>query len=224
VNKLITSALLLLSFLGGSLSLQAADFDWQLKRDRDGIKVFTRKVDGSRFKAVRAEVVIAASLSSVVGLIRDAKACPKWADRCGQSYVHEQVGPMEEYIYTLNSMPWPVSDRDVLAHVSWSQSEQDLSVTMRSRATVGKLPKSKGVVRLEEAQASWFLTPLSATQVKVVTEAHINPGGPLPAWVTNMLLVDSPYTTLKNLRKVAVTEPYKSLQLSYLRLPEQDAP
>ena len=206
--------------LAFALSAQAETYDWQLKRDRDGIQVYTCKVAGSSFKAVKAVTEIDVSLSSVVALLRDAQACPKWADRCGQSYVYEQVDTMEEYIYTRNAMPWPISDRDVLAHVVWRQNPTDLSVIMISRATADKMPKTKGVVRLVEARVEWQIKPLAQARVQLTTLAHINPGGPLPAWVTNMLLVDSPHKTFKNLKKTVVTEPYKSARLGYLQEPE----
>lgn len=213
-------ALLLACALQFSAFTLFASENWDLKKDRDGIQIYTRKVEGSPFKQVRGVMRINARLSSLVALIRDAKACPDWADRCGESWVHEKISDTEEYVYTLNNLPWPVSDRDVLAHVRWSQSPDNLAVTMLSSATEGLLEKNKGIVRLTEANAQWIFTPLPSGEVEVVTLAHINPAGPLPAWVTNLLLVDAPFNTLTKLRETVKDEKYLNAGFGFISEPE----
>ena len=66
------------------------DESWTLKRDRDGVQVYTRKVEGSPYDAVRATTVMEnIRLSSLAALIMDVEACPKWADRCAASSIHQ---------------------------------------------------------------------------------------------------------------------------------------
>ena len=217
---MVNRCLLLVLGVMVTSSLLADDFEWQLKRDRDGIQVYTRKVEGSAFRAVRGVTVLEDTrLSSLVALVRDAEACPRWGDRCARSAIHEQQSDTVAQVYTLNDMPWPVADRDVLAQVNWSQDPKTLAVQMKSSATVGILEANKGVVRLTEALASWFFTPVGHGNVEVVTEAHLNPGGPLPGWVTNMLLVDAPFKTLVNMRAVVTDEKYKVAEVGFVREP-----
>jgi len=166
---------------------------WALQRDRDGIQVFTRSVPGSPYDAVRAVTVVeAVRLASLVALIQDAPACEDWADRCAESYVYEEISELESLVYTHNDMPFPVSDRDVLAHVVWEQDPQTLIVEMNSEATIGRMDEVRGRLRLTEAKANWTFRPLGGGRVEISNEAHINPGSALPGWVTNMLLVDTP--------------------------------
>ncbi|PDH39191.1 MAG: hypothetical protein CNE99_06055 [OM182 bacterium MED-G24] len=93
--------------------------DWSLKRDRDGIQVFTRSVEGSRHKVVKAMMTIQASPHAAVALAHDTDACQEWAALCKGSYEAEVVSDTELYVYTYNDIPWPVSHRDALAHVVW---------------------------------------------------------------------------------------------------------
>ncbi|MCG8432457.1 MAG: START domain-containing protein, partial [Gammaproteobacteria bacterium] len=112
------------------LTNAAAEEDgWELKRDREGIQVYTRDVEGSPYDEVRT-VTIAddVRLTSFVALIADAEACPDWADRCAESYVVDQVSDTEVYVYTHNDMPFPVRDRDVVSHVIWTQDAETLIV------------------------------------------------------------------------------------------------
>ena len=82
-----------------------AEADWRLERENDGISVWTRAVEGSNHRAVRARMVVDTPIMELVALIRDTQACPEWAEFCAASHVHESVSEAEAYIYTLNDMP-----------------------------------------------------------------------------------------------------------------------
>ena len=141
--------------------LSAEDEAWKLRRDREGIQVYTRSVAGSPFDAVRATAVVeTVRLTSLVALIQDAEACPEWADRCAESYLIEQLSENESLIYTHSDMPFPVKDRDVVVHVSWSQDPVTLEVMMNSVAITGRIDEVRGRLRLTDARAIWRFTPL----------------------------------------------------------------
>lgn len=196
------------------------DDSWQLKRDKQQVKIYTRSVKGSAYKEVMGVTLINTRLSSLVALIRDTKACPEWADLCKESKLHESISATEHYVYTLNDLPWPVANRDVLSHVIWQQNPENLQVIMHSQATKGLLEKNKGIVRLTQAKASWVFKPLADGQIEVTTMAHVNPGGPLPGWLTNLFLIDSPFNTLVNLKQAVNQPKYEQASVSFVREPE----
>lgn len=200
----------------GSIA-NAADFAWELKKDSEGIQVYTSKVEGSRYDAVRSVAMIeGVSLSSLVALIDDAPACADWADRCAEAYVHQRISETEAYIYTHNDMPFPVKDRDVVAHINWSQDPDSGVVTMASRAVTGVKPPERGRLRLTEAVAHWRFKPLGNGRVEVSNDAHINPGSSLPGWVTNMLLVDTPFETMKAFLSEVKKPKYANASYSFI--------
>ncbi len=214
-------ALATLTLAVGSPSLWAADNQaaWDLKRNKQGIQVYTRSVEGSKFKAVQAKMEIEATLTELTALILDTEACSDWADLCKEARVHEQLSPTEFYVYTYNNVPWPVSDRDALAHVKWSQDPESYAVSMQAKATDGILEKRKGAVRLTEANTGWTFTPVADGKVEVVMSAHVDPAGPTPAWLTNMLLVDSPFKTMKQMRKVIAGGGYRDAKVAFVEEP-----
>lgn len=213
----------LLSFLfltTTAIAQQDPESTWDLKRDRDGIQVFTRKVDGSPYDAVRAEMLVEeVRLSSMVALILDAEACPQWADRCSESYVHEHISDTEQLIYTLNDLPFPVKDRDVMSRVTWSQDPQTGAVSMHSQPAAGVIEERKGALRLENANVSWHFQPEGEGVVRVINEAHIDPGSALPGWVTNMLLVDTPFITMQSFRDEIKNPKYAESTISFVTEP-----
>ena len=188
-----------------------------MKKDENGIQVYTRSVDGYSYKAIRSVVHLEETrLSSVVSLIRNSKDCPGWSDSCVSATIIEWVSELENYVHTITDLPWPVQDRDLVSHVIWQQDPETLVVTMQGNATRGKLEENEGVVRLTEAQINWELTALENRVVKVVLEAHINPASLLPSWITNMLLVDSPYSSMEGLRERVKLKSYQEVELAYI--------
>lgn len=194
-----------------------AEPEWELKKDDAGIQVLTRAVDGSKFKAVRATMTVTAQIPALVALVRDTEACPEWAHLCKSAAEHEVISETELYVYTHNDLPWPVSDRDALAHVTWAVDAATGTVTMTARA-VGEsdLKEKRGVVRLSNALTSWTFRPVGDGRVDVISDAHVDPGGPLPAWITNMLLIDAPFQTLTRMRALADTGRYDDASFAFL--------
>ncbi len=87
VNKLITKLLEGVMnwkrlFLIGCAFLMAdianAQKDWDLRLDKEGIKVYTKKLDSSPFKAVKTVCTINTSLSVLTAVLLDIKSTPDW--------------------------------------------------------------------------------------------------------------------------------------------------
>ena len=209
--------------LGASCSLYAADEQgWKLQRDKDGIRVHTRLVEGSPYDEVRTTTSMGdVRLSSLVALIEDAPACTDWADSCAESYLVERLSDSESLVYTHNDMPFPVKDRDVLAQVKWTQNLMSSAVEMNSVATVGKMDEVRGRLRLTKAVASWNFAPQADGSVLISNQAHIDPGSALPGWVTNMLLIDAPFETMKSFVNEVRNPKYVDAQLSFIQEPVQ---
>lgn len=211
--------LLACAFISTASAQEAGvDYQWELKRDKKGIKVFTSPVKGSPYRAVKAEMTIKGKSSSLVALIQDVDNCPAWADLCKKSNMFKHISPQEQYIYTYNDIPFPIKDRDVLAQVQWQQNPASYKVSMTSKATTGLMEKTKAV-RIENAISQWHFTPQKNGLVLVENFAHIDPNGPTPASITNLLLIDSPYKTMIKMRKIIESGQYKNAQFDFVKEP-----
>ena len=211
---------IMLAMCAFSYSLAADDQGWELQRDKDGIQVHTRPVEGSPFDVVRTTTRMSdVRLSTLVALIEDAPACTDWADSCSESYLVERISESESLVYTHNDMPFPVQDRDVLAQVEWTQNPLSLEVQMNSVATVGKMEEVRGRLRLTKAEASWTFAPQMDGSVLISNEAHIDPGSALPGWLTNLLLIDAPFETMASFVDEVRTPKYVDAALSFIQEP-----
>ena len=112
--KLLT--ILTLACVGFGLSAQEAgpkaaaqtEHKWVLAKNKKGVKVYTRKVDGVSFKEFKAITAIKTSLTSLVALVGDIEAGPKWIDTCTKGKLLKRESPSKTYTYSYNSAPWPV--------------------------------------------------------------------------------------------------------------------
>lgn len=198
-----------------------AEENWELVRDRDGIQVYSQPVEGSDFNAVRGVTRISSSLSRLVTLVRDPELRPLWDEYCGESYIYKQLNSREELVYLHSELPWPVSDRDMLNRVTWSQDAGTLEVTMRSVATRDILQEKEGRVRVAVATNDWQLRPKEAGWIELTTTVHLDPAGPLPAWLLNKLSVEAPYRSLLNLRELAASDKIPLQQHEFLLEPNE---
>lgn len=204
------------------------DNQWRPAKQKNGITSYTRNVALSKYKAVKGETTLPVSTARLFAAINDASACPEWADTCKESYIQQEISAHEFFIYTLNDLPWPVMDRDVVAHVSWSL-EEDGTVMMRSKAVnnvatneialnesvKNNVPLNKGVVRIEMATAQWRFKPLTNNSTAASFEIHMDPNGSIPGWLLNRLILNSPFSTFDNLAKQAAKDKYADAVLPF---------
>jgi hypothetical protein len=52
--------------------------------------------------------------------------------------------------------------------------------------------------------------------VEVVYQVHANPGGSLPNWMVNAIVVETPLETLLNLRDVVTNEKYQNRSFAFI--------
>jgi hypothetical protein len=229
MKPLFFAGLILTFLLGPGTHLSAAEAAWELKKDKDGIAVFTRSVEGSSYKAVKASMQVPGTVSALAALVLDSENCSEWAAHCKRSQVLTASSDKQFVAYTLNDLPWPVADREGITQVEWSQSPDTGAVTMIATILGGdqvpaNAPKAKGAVRLTTGTTSWHFAPTGNNTVTVTSEAHIDPEGATPAWLTNRLLVGAPFDTLAAMRALLASGRYDDAEIPWLSEPAPVAP
>ena len=216
--RLISATCLLFSNLSMA-QIDGVEYSWNMKRDKEEIQIYTSKVADSKYKAVRGVSIMHGELHSFVALVLDLEVCSEWADLCKSSRVVKSISSTESLVYTLNDLPFPVSDRDAIALVTWQQNPATKKVTMTSVATDSTLVPIEGAIRLKDAVTQWHFTPMNDNKVLVESFGHIDPNGSTPAWVTNQLLISSPFKSLKNMRTMINSGAYNDSQVEFLEKP-----
>jgi hypothetical protein len=208
--------LTLLFLLLTNCALAQTGDDWALRENNDGVKIFTRNVENSKIKAIKVECELDATLSQLVAVLMDVKNSEEWLYHTASNYIVKQVSPSELYYYSLVEMPWPVSNRDFIAHLKVSQDAVTRVVTIDAPCVADMVPVKYKVVRIANSKGKWVLSPVSKSRVKVVYTLHADPGGSIPAWITNLFVTQGPSQSFKKLKVHLQKQIYKNVQLDYI--------
>ena len=212
-SRLVGVALLLLV----SVVSQAAE--WELARDRNGIKVWTRNEPGYPIRAFKAVTTVDSSLSGLVSLIMDTDHVSEWAYRIlGVNVLTRDDDAATFVIYTKTDFPWPLSNRDVVLAGQIAQDEKTKLVTIRSRSTpAGQYPEQPVFLRMPDMVGDWIFRPLGAGKVEVTMIGRANPSGNIPFGVVNLIIHETPYRTLQGLRQVIGADRYQRARLKQIK-------
>jgi hypothetical protein len=190
--------------------------DWKLSVEKEGIKVYTAQVPDSKVKAIKVETEVNATEPQLVALLMDVSTSAEWVYRIKSCVLLKQVSPSELYYYCEVNVPWPAADRDFVAHLTVTQDADTKVVYIDGPAVAGMVPEKKGIVRINNSTGRWTITPDGPDQVKVEYTLHVEPGGNIPAWVTNMFATEGPLKIFKEL-KIQVQKPaYKNAELPHV--------
>lgn len=196
IKRLLLSLMLCGFVIVNSLVAQ----DWQLEKDKEGIQVFTRKVEGYAIKEYKAIITLKTTVTKLTNLLKDHENLKSWFVKCPISQRLKKVSEDEYYVYFLNDAPWPVSDRDNITKMSFVLLDNGTQL-VHLKGVPDYLPKKPEIVRLPRMQAKWMFEPVANGMVKVTQQVLADLGGKVPGWLVNFAIVEAPFETLCNLRK-----------------------
>ncbi|WP_454803152.1 START domain-containing protein [Mucilaginibacter phyllosphaerae] len=210
-KKLLAPILLLVSLSA------SAQYNWALKSDKDGIKIYTSQVTNSKFKALRIECNYQSTLSQMVATLLDLKIRTEWIYHTKSIRLVKQVSPSELFYYSEISLPWPAQNRDFVAHLITTQNEDTKVVTMDGPVAPTMVPEKDGIVRVKSSLSKWLIIPLSKNEVKIEYTIQLDPGGAIPAWLTNMFASEGPTQSFKALRAQLKKPEYVNARVPFIK-------
>jgi len=203
--------------LSGLTHAAYAQQDWTLKEDKEGISVYTRNFPDSKFKAIRVRCELAATLSQFVALILDVDAGTQWVYSTKSAVLLKMVSPSELYYYSEIEIPWPLTNRDFIAHLKVTQDPATRVVTIYGPTVPGYLPVKKGIVRVARSEGLWVITPLAANRIKVEYTLKTDPGGSIPPWMVNLFATKGPLESFRNLKIQLIKPQYADAHLAFIK-------
>jgi hypothetical protein len=185
-------------------SLLATAQEWELKKFSEGINVYTAPIVGSDFKAFKAEMEITATVEQMRYILEHPDLFPDMFPDTEELNVLSRPNDSTSIQYNLTSTPWPLDDRDG-AYKSVFVTNKSGGFVLKGEAIPDYIPEKEDVVRIKKSDSKWEVIPLKDGKLKVIYEVRAEPGGKLPEWLVNSAVVDVPYQTFVNLKKVLKT-------------------
>ncbi|MFY0690096.1 MAG: START domain-containing protein [Cyclobacteriaceae bacterium] len=184
-----------------SFSSLAGVDEWTLRKDKEGIKIYTREAANTNIKEVKAELTITASIDDITKAIIDVENYSNWMENILNPKVLKRIGENGYYLYYEMDAPWPTDDRDIVNLTTITRDDSGTTV-ISSSAKPDYIPKKKSVVRITLSEGSWELKPLDGGKVEITHVLLASPGGNIPDWVINMFIVNHPFETHLNLKNM----------------------
>ena len=190
---------------------------WILKSDKEGIKVYTKDLDNSPFKAVKTVCTIDASLTKLTAVLLDINSSIDWVYATKSCRVLKQPSPSELFYYSEVTVPWPVNNRDFIIRLKVWQDAKTKVVTVDGENKPALLPEKKNVVRIQQCYSKWIIVPQPNGQVKIEYVLQVDPGGMVPAWLINLFATKGPLESFKNLRVQVKKPAYSHVVLPFIK-------
>jgi hypothetical protein len=186
-----------------ALSSEAfAQRNWELSKDQNGIKVYTRKTDSSAYKSVKVEAVFMGTPQKLAGILMGVEKNIKWVYNTKTLRLIKRYSPNELLYYAETSLPWPMRNRDQAIRINVFPDSVNRSVKIITTGEPQAIATTKGIVRVPYFLGIWNVRAIDTQQISIEYYLSVDPGGSIPAWIANMFVTKGPYETFMNLAKL----------------------
>lgn len=198
VNIFIYLLIISSGLMGFVLPVQS---EWKLRKDKDGIKVYTRESSDGKSIEFKATTSIQQNSDKVLAIINKTEELHKWQTNLEEAKVIKRISSTKWYEYSWIDLPWPFANRDaVMLKEVKKDSNGDVTVSMVSKPSA--YPVQEDLIRMNTANGFWKLTKQNSQGVNVTYQFYADPEINMPMWLINMFIVDGPFETLTNLKEL----------------------
>jgi hypothetical protein len=188
--------LALITLIAISTFLQPA---WDLKKEKDGIKVYLANSDDSKIKQFKVETFVNAKPREIADAVIDLENNYKWFVNVEKAQLLKQLGKDEFIFKQVIQVPFPFKNREVIEYCIVKDLPNGVvRIDLKEDSTF--IPESEDYVRMPISRGYWILTP-SGDGTNIEYSFLADPGGNIPAWLANQFIVSSPFKTIKGLRE-----------------------
>jgi hypothetical protein len=189
---------------------------WNLKKDKNGIKVFSKKSDKFKFDQLKVECVLDGKVSQLAAVLLDVDNQHQWVYKTNKSQLLKEMGVGDVLYYSEIACPWPFENRDLVVRMNIVQNSINKVMTIEARNVDDYIPARNNLVRIKYSNAQWTVTPINSNQLKVEYTIEVDPGNNVPAWLLNLFASNGPYESFINLREKMKVAPYAEAKFAFL--------
>ena len=135
------------------------DEAWTLRKKANDIRVYTIDQPDSSFKAFKAVAVLDAPIENLMAVMANPGSCVEWVYNCTESYAFGDGEFRDRFAYSVNDMPWPVTDRDYVLRIRTRGDETSGEIVMDLNATPNQRTQSSSRIRVDRSDTLYRFTP-----------------------------------------------------------------
>lgn len=174
--------------------------EWELTLDKDDIIVYTRQLETSRFKELKAESKMPGSIQKFKKILIDIEKYPDWLPDCKTARIVERPSANNITYHMKLKAPFPFTNRDIIQQIILKETDEKLEVEIINRPN--KVDELKNYIRMPVAYGKWVIYQISENEIDIRLKYLADPGGNIPAWMVNTFMVKNPHLSIKNIREL----------------------
>ncbi|HLK30448.1 MAG TPA: START domain-containing protein [Puia sp.] len=174
---------------------------WLLVKEQDGIKMYNRPSEHSKFNDIKIETEFAGTLQQLANILADVEKYTDWAYGTKTSTMIKKTSAYDFIYYSEIDVPWPANNRDFYAHCKIMLDSATQSLKVVSASIKNYMPEKKNIVRLPLSSGTWNVTALPNKKIHLEYILELDPGGNVPAWLLNLFSSKGPMETFENLKR-----------------------
>jgi hypothetical protein len=175
--------------------------NWVPQKEKDGIKISSRRAASSQFDDVHVEVDLPGNIEQMKSILLDISHYKDWSYAMKKSVLIKELGPGKLIYYSEIEVPWPATDRYFYANFDLKEDSLNHSIKLISENIPDYLPASKDLLQVTSVKGLWNISTISKKTIHVDYILELNPGGSLPSWVLNLFSTKGPLETFENIKQ-----------------------
>ena len=195
-------------FAGFFLAFAAHSFAqsaWDLKKEENGILVYSRSVKESKYRELKAVFDLPGTYDQLRNILNDVNNYKTWVCNTASSHLVERKSETEMIYYSRISAPWPVSNRDFYSDTRIWMDSAHHQMRLSSRS-IDQFPPTQNITRIAFLRSEWIITAPSPGTLHVEYTLSWDPGGSVPAFLANAFSATGPLQSFSQLkRKMTLT-------------------
>jgi hypothetical protein len=174
--------------------------DWELKKNKNGIKIFTRALDSTKINEYKAVLLTRTSAEKALKVITDGDNLWKWNHKTSESKLIKKLSDNEYIFWMKNDLPWPIKNRDNISYVKIEKVPKGYWIDILPGPS-NSVPKQDDTIRVTNFKGYWSIIE-KGEQVQITHQLYGDPEGSLPPWLLNSVLTSAPFHSFSDLKEL----------------------
>jgi len=173
--------------------------EWTCTKNRNGIALYEKWVkvsDTLTVKERKGELIVSGNYNAIIQYLSQTTTIKDWMSNVE---IVKNIGSNDTMIYILFNLPWPFSNRDLIAHRQTIRLNQQHAI-VKLDSHPNALAKNDEAVRINSYRASWEIIQLPNGQIKVVLQTFSDEPPLCPYWIQDPIVEEIFYSNLLKLK------------------------
>lgn len=175
--------------------------EWKFVKEKDGIKIFTRKEAGNSLKSFRGVADLHTTMAKASNLIGNVKNVDWWDKNVKEVKILAFEKERYARYYLIYDSPWPVMDRDLCVEATITTDPVTGRRVVEARPLPHLVPEREDAVRIKNYWQRWIVESRGEGVVHVVLEGFVDPAGSVPDWIYNMVITETPLKVMRGVKE-----------------------